>query len=188
MVSIRRELIELRDQHLLAGGNPGLVRMSAEIARARVADALDHLELIQVLIRRDDGPEVSTVGDADGLDLRPDPLSARTDDELLDVLRRYRRWAGEPSYRVMSARNGGIPAAATICTVLTGHRPPKLDMVLAIVAGCGGGDEDQRRFASAWRAIRAGTAARGYGEPPPENPVQAGRVILQQVIGRQAAG
>jgi hypothetical protein len=29
-----------------------------------------------------------------------------------------------------------------------------MEVVMAIVAGCGGGEDDQRKFATAWRAIK----------------------------------
>jgi hypothetical protein len=40
----------------------------------------------------------------------------------------------------MSTRNGGSPSAPTICSALGGRRSPKLDTVVAIIAGCGGGE------------------------------------------------
>ena len=33
---------------------------------------------------------------------------------------------------------------------------PKLDVVKAIINGCGGGEEDLRAFATAWRRIDSG--------------------------------
>jgi hypothetical protein len=94
--------------------------------------------------------------DADGVDLRPDPLNASTGAELVAALRAYRVWAGEPPFRRMAAASGQRAAAATLCTALNRGELPTLDVVLAIVAGCGGSDEDQRRWATAWRRLRLG--------------------------------
>jgi hypothetical protein len=96
------------------------------------------------------------VRDAEGFDLRPDPLAARTPTELVAALRRYREWAGQPPFRVMAARTRQKAAASTLCTALGSGEMPRLDVVVAIIAGCGGGEEDQRCFATAWRRIQFG--------------------------------
>lgn len=93
------------------------------------------------------------IPDMPGQDLRPDPGGTRTAAEFLDCLRNYRIWAGNPSYRVMARRCRHRFAASTICTALRGETMPSLDMVLAIVAACGGPEEHQREFASAWRRL-----------------------------------
>ncbi|MBO0821244.1 MAG: hypothetical protein J2P26_10370 [Nocardiopsaceae bacterium] len=93
------------------------------------------------------------IPDTPGQDLRPDPGEARTAAEFLDCLRNYRTWAGNPSYRVMARRCRHRFAASTICTALRGESMPSLDMVLAIVAACGGPESHQREFASAWRRL-----------------------------------
>ena len=91
-----------------------------------------------------------------GFDLRPDPLTATNAVELIAVLNRYRQWAGEPSFRAMAAQARQRVAHSTMFTALHGDQLPKLKVVLAIVAGCGGGEDDQRAFASAWRRIKFG--------------------------------
>lgn len=96
------------------------------------------------------------VRDAEGFDLRPDPLVARTPTELVVALRHYREWAGKPSFRVMAGRARQKAAASTLCTALRGDEMPRLHVVVAVIAGCGGGEEDQRRFATAWRRIQLG--------------------------------
>lgn len=92
--------------------------------------------------------------DADGFDLRPDPLQAKTPADLVRALRQYRLWAGEPSLRTIARLAGTGTGASTICTALNAETLPRLETVTAIIAGCGGSGEDQRRFATAWRAIR----------------------------------
>lgn len=99
------------------------------------------------------------VPDATGLDLKPNPLLAATSDDLLRALRRYRQWSGDPSYRAMATAARHQVAHSTLFVALNGARLPSLKVVLAIVAGCGGGADDQRAFASAWRLVRSGDLA-----------------------------
>lgn len=94
------------------------------------------------------------VPDADGYDLRPDPLRAKAPADLVRVLRQYRLWAGEPPMRTIARRADTGISASTICTALNAATLPRLETVIAIIAGCGGSEEEQRRFATAWRAIR----------------------------------
>jgi hypothetical protein len=100
------------------------------------------------------------VEDAEGFDLRPDPLAARTPAELMAALRQYREWAGQPPYRKMASHSGRPIAASTLCTALNKNDLPPMSVVLAIVAGCGGGEEEQQRYATAWRQIKRGPALR----------------------------
>ena len=106
---------------------------------------------------RDSGGIPLAVTDAEGFDLRPDPLQARTPAELVRTLRDYRIWAGEPSYRELARRS--TVAASTFCTTLRGDELPSLHFTLALVDACSGSEEDRRRFATAWRVIRLGREA-----------------------------
>jgi hypothetical protein len=109
------------------------------------------------------------VRDADGFDLRPDPLQVTTAGELVRALDTYRIWAGVPPYREIAQRAGSRVAASTICTALKNHGElPALKVVLAVVTGCGGDEEDQSRFATAWRRLRLGDAAEGQTSRPPD--------------------
>jgi len=101
-------------------------------------------------------PLQQAIPDTDGYDLCPDPLIAQTPAELVDALRRYRLWAGEPSFRRMAASSRQRAAASTLCAALSGETLPTLDVVLGVVIGCGGSEDDQCRFATAWRRIRLG--------------------------------
>lgn len=94
--------------------------------------------------------------------------------------------AGSWLVEVREYVGGGKPAEPTICMALTGDRLPKLDMVMAIVTGCGGGDEDKQRFASAWRAIRTGVSAREPGKPEPGDVPQAAMQAYGQAVLRRA--
>ena len=97
------------------------------------------------------------VRDAAGFDLRPDPLTAATNAELVARLRQYRQWAGDPPFRAIAAQAGQIVAHSTIYVALNSDELPSLKVVLAVVAGCGGSEEDQRAFATAWRRLKAAT-------------------------------
>ena len=93
-----------------------------------------------------------------GADLRPDPLESRTPAELIAALRRFRQWAGNPSFRAMWRRSGRRAGVSTMCTVLGGDTlPDRLEVIDAIVEGCGGIEEDRRRFATAWRELAMGS-------------------------------
>ncbi len=104
------------------------------------------------------------VRDADGYNLKPDPLSAQTAAELVEALRQYRAWAGNTPFRQMAARARQRVAHSTMCVALKNDELPGLKVVLAIVAGCGGGQPDQEKFATAWRRINSGMTT---PEPPP---------------------
>jgi hypothetical protein len=157
-----------------------------ELTRVRIADVIVYLDLAAKAVDQAAGPDPagSAVGDADGLDLRPNPAGARTPAGLVAVLRDYRVWAGEPSYREMSERNNGRPASSTIYTALSSDELPKLDMVMAIVIGCGGAKEDQERFASAWRAIRTGATTPSGPEKPDLAPAAVAAVTTNLIAGR----
>lgn len=102
---------------------------------------------------RDDRELDAPVPDRPGADLRPDPADAGTVAEFLDCLRNYRIWAGSPSYRIMSRNCRRRFAPSTICTALGGDSLPGLEMVLAIVSGCGGTAQHKSEFATAWRRL-----------------------------------
>jgi hypothetical protein len=94
------------------------------------------------------------VADLPGHDQRPDPGNAATPAELIVALRQFRLWAGNPSFRTMAARCDQRAAASTMCTLLRAATiPARLEMVDAIVTGCGGSEEDRQRFATAWRRL-----------------------------------
>ena len=109
----------------------------------------------------------AAVGDAAGQNLRPDPAAAQTPAELAALLRRFRAWAGNPSYRDMAQRADHRAAASTMCKVLhRGELPARLDVVDAIIEGCGGSEEDRQRFATAWRRLTMPADAEQAPPPP----------------------
>jgi hypothetical protein len=92
------------------------------------------------------------VSDADGYDLRPDPLTAQTPAQFTAALRQFRLWAGNPSLRKISRRSG--TAASTLCSALRSTTLPTYAVVQAVITGCDGSPEDLRRFTTAWRSLR----------------------------------
>ncbi|MGH3218739.1 MAG: hypothetical protein ACRDPY_08535 [Streptosporangiaceae bacterium] len=117
-----------------------------EIAEARAMQA--RLERLEAELRsRPVPPDI-------GADLRPDPREARTPAEFMEALRRFRQWSGNPPFRRMWRRADQRAAVSTMCTVLRSNTlPDRLHVIDAIVEGCGGTDEDRRRFATAWREL-----------------------------------
>lgn len=104
------------------------------------------------------------VPDAPGAQFCPDPQSATTADELMDALRSFWVWAGRPSYRAMARQCGNRYAASTLHGALHSTRLPSLDVLLAIVLGCGGTPEHRQAFATAWRQFQmSGAAASSVG-------------------------
>ena len=93
------------------------------------------------------------IGDADGFDLKPDPLAATTEALFIKALWDYKAWSGDPSWRTMAARAGQRVVHSTMYGAMHGSALPKLDVVKAIINGCGGGEEDLRAFATAWRRL-----------------------------------
>lgn len=96
----------------------------------------------------------SPAHDVPGCDLRPDPSGIKTAAELIEALRQFRTWAGNPSYRDMARVCRGRPAASTMCRVLgRGELPARFEVIDAIVTACGGEEDDRERFATAWRRL-----------------------------------
>jgi len=129
------------------------------------------------------------IDDADGYDLRPNPLSARTEAELMATLRRFRLWAGEPSYRQISqvARKGRLKVGvSTLCTALNSDTLPSLAVMLAAVTGCGGDGEDQRRFATAWRTLRL--AEGEHGQQTAQESRRGLRAVPAELTHQPASG
>lgn len=121
------------------------------------------------------------VRDADGYNLKPDPLRAQAAAELVEALRQYRAWSGNTPFRQMAARARQRVAHSTMCVALKNDDLPGLKVVLAIVAGCGGGQADQEKFATAWRRINAGVTA-----PEPSPAPEPGRAPAVPAPGKPA--
>jgi len=108
----------------------------------------------------------AVVPDIDGQDLRPDPAEALTPAELMAVLRQFRVWGGNPSFRAMAQRCGHRAAASTMCAVLGGDElPERLGVIEAIIVSSGGNEEDKKRFATAWRRLAMHPGSTAKTEP-----------------------
>jgi hypothetical protein len=87
-------------------------------------------------------------------DLRPDPARAASPAELMGLLRDYRVWAGNPSFRAMAAGTSPKYTSSALHAALQrDDMPRQLAVVTAIIQGCGGPKEDQRAWATAWRRL-----------------------------------
>lgn len=93
------------------------------------------------------------INDVSGLDQKPDPLTATTPVELIQVLWKYKYWSGNPSWRKMARDANQMVVHSTMYTAMNGDTLPKFEVMKAIIIGCGGGEEDLKAFASAWRRI-----------------------------------
>lgn len=92
--------------------------------------------------------------DLPGYVLKPDPLSARTPAEFVELLKQYRIWAGEPSYREIVRRARKAFGASTLCEALkSSHLPPE-KLVRAFVWACSASEEDLQAWTTAWRRLR----------------------------------
>lgn len=108
------------------------------------------------------------VEDVAGYDhLKPDPLTATTPAEFMDTLRRYRAWSGEPSWRNMARDAGQVVVHSTMYAAMQNDTLPKLDLVKAVVTGCGGSQDDVRAFVTAWRRIGCGSTGTTIGSTSP---------------------
>jgi hypothetical protein len=147
--------------------------------RLRCQETLEHPKVLSELhkledqvaeqlgyIDRNPGRHRSSLGnaindqasDAPGVDFKPDPLAACTPEEFVEALWQYKAWSGDPSWRRMASRAGQAVVHSTMYAAMNGDTLPKLDVVKAIIIGCGGGDDDVKLFASAWRRLTVGRA------------------------------
>jgi hypothetical protein len=100
------------------------------------------------------GPTAQQVNDVSGFDQKPDPLTATTPAEFMHALWNYKFWSGDPSWRQMAKNANHVVVHSTMHSAMKGEALPKFEVMKAIIRGCGGGDEDLKAFASAWRRIR----------------------------------
>ncbi|MBB6171960.1 hypothetical protein HNR23_002020 [Nocardiopsis mwathae] len=115
------------------------------------------------------------VRDVEGFDLRPDPLEAATPAEFVEAMRRYRRWAGNPSYRTMATNCGYTCSSAAFHAVLKGEGLPKFTQLNAFVIACGGDESEFQRWATAWRKLdQARQAAAQAPGGAPSRPAAGG--------------
>ena len=92
--------------------------------------------------------------DASGSDLKPNPSGAKTPAQFLAVLRQYKAWSGDPSWRRMATRAGQAVVHSTMYSAMNGDALPKFEVVRAVIIGCGGGDEDLDSFTRVWHEVK----------------------------------
>jgi hypothetical protein len=102
--------------------------------------------------RQAEGIPVPAFPDSGPLSLRPNPGAVRTADDFLQCLLAFRMWTGNRSLRQISELSGDRISASGARNILNGGDvPSRLEVVDAIIQGCGGSDEDRAAFAAAWR-------------------------------------
>jgi hypothetical protein len=148
-----RQLAEAYQALVAAGVSPDAARISLLVLEL----SLTQLEQAEAHHLRIDPTKSSepvhdhVMSDVPGWDMFPDPATAQTPAEFVQILQRYRAWAGNPSYRVMERQCDRRFAASTIHTALHCEGLPSLEMVQAIVKGCRGSHAHLVAFTSAWR-------------------------------------
>ncbi|MEV4558215.1 tetratricopeptide repeat protein [Kitasatospora sp. NPDC049285] len=92
----------------------------------------------------------------------PDPLRAADLAEFIGLLGELRRWAGQPSYRVLAARTGPLlrpPRTVSAFTVVDAFKPGRrrldLDLVVGIVRALGLGESEVAQWREACLAVHA---------------------------------
>jgi hypothetical protein len=93
------------------------------------------------------------IDDVTGFDQKPNPLTANTSAEFVQVLWKYKYWSGNPSWRAMAKKANHAVVHSTIYTAMNSGTLPKFDVMKAIIIGCGGGEDDLKAFATSWRRI-----------------------------------
>jgi hypothetical protein len=93
-------------------------------------------------------------------DLEPNPLAATTPAEFVEVLRHYREWNGNPSWRNMAIRAHQLVSHSTMQKAVSTDSLPKFVVVEAIVRGCDGSDDDLKEFNLAYQRIEKQSAYR----------------------------
>jgi len=114
------------------------------------------------------------VRDAAGEDMRPAPEQARCAADLVAMLNDLREWA-DLSLRAIADECGQMVSYATVYRTLTGTALPPLKSVMAVVVGCGGDQDYQQRFATAWRRIKTGRMPGAVPVPAPLRAVPAAK-------------
>jgi hypothetical protein len=104
--------------------------------------------------RSAEGTAVSQqIDDVTGFNQKPDPLTATTSAEFVQVLWKYKFWSGNPSWRTMAKKANHKAVHSTMYAAMNSDSLPKFEVMKAIIIGCGGGEEDLKAFATAWRRI-----------------------------------
>jgi transcriptional regulator with XRE-family HTH domain len=141
----RNVLTEAEERHRTSSSE-------AAMLRERLAALLSEREKL-ARWEADDEPAPSDL-------LKPDPSAATTPAEFTAALRNYRLWAGGPAFSRMATLAKPRAAKSVMHAAMNGKALPKLDVVKAIITGCGGSEDDLQAFLAAWQRIASSRTAR----------------------------
>jgi hypothetical protein len=111
-------------------------------------------------------------------DRKPDPAAACTATDFVAVLRQYRAWSGDLPWRTIAAQAKQERVHSTIYNAMRRDDLPTLEVVKAVVIGCGGGQDDLLAFTAAWQRISSATVG-GHGDAPSHLPAPVPALQLQ---------
>lgn len=161
--AVRDALAEARELSLRAQDELEMARRERLVAqRDRARESVARTRR-----RPPEAPADPIMPDSQDARFCPDPQHANDAAELLDTLRRFRVWAGRPSYRAMARQCGNRYAPSTLHGALHSGKLPGLDILLAVVHGCRGSGEHAQAFATAWRRLEMSAQNNGRAEPAP---------------------
>lgn len=160
-LSMRRMSLEALESKLMAQGQALESReTSLRVQEGEIMEQRQALDTEQKKIRRRpvEGAPLPMFPDSGPLHLRPNPRMARTEREFMKCLMTFKLWSGNRSLRQISEQSGGRISPSSVRNVLNSIvMPDRLEVVDAIVLGCGGSEEIRKAFASAWRRLRMGS-------------------------------
>ncbi|MGV9892062.1 helix-turn-helix domain-containing protein [Streptomyces sp. NPDC003395] len=125
---------------------------------------LDH-DYVQLLARAQTKPRKRTSAIQDRHVISsgaPDPLAAKTAEQLVDKLREVYQWALRPSYRELEKRTGGALKRSTICDMLHPENKvlPRFDRYAKFLEACR--VTDMTYWIKAWRELAPPSQKRGH--------------------------
>ena len=94
-----------------------------------------------------------------------DPAAIRTPAELITALRQLKAACPDASWRKMAARAGQRVVHSTMYAAMKGTALPKLEVVQAVVIGCGGSEADVVAFTAAWQRVNSASVDSQPGGP-----------------------
>ena len=87
----------------------------------------------------------------------PAPGEVTSAAQLVDMMRRLRAWAGNPSLATLNERSGGfLHPPSTVSDMLRGHRLPRLVLVSAYVRACGLDGDQAAAWERTWAELNEG--------------------------------
>jgi exopolysaccharide biosynthesis polyprenyl glycosylphosphotransferase len=116
----------------------------------------------------------------------PGPGEVTSAGQLVDMMRRLRAWAGNPSLAALNERSGGfLLPPSTVSDMLRGQRLPRLVLLSAFVRACGLDGDQAAEWERAWAELheRERTSPQSVG---PGEPVALGAVAT--ALERQEPG